>query len=198
MKKLYLIRHGEVVESTKMLLTGSTDLPLTKSGVREMETMAAQFKLSENALILHSPLLRARQSAEILFKDRKIESLPKLCEIDFGLWENQRLKEITKKNKEMINKWENDFENFAFPEGESVKNFIKRIEELADFFILSKNKEIAAVAHKGVITFLLCRFLGIPYQKYAAFQVSTGSLSILNLFEKYGTLSALNITYEKK
>ena len=197
MKKLNLIRHGEVVKPQEMILTGSIDLPLTGFGRDQIKNTAKYLEVSSAAAIFCSPLLRARQSAEILFHNKKAKVLPKLSEIDFGEWENQSLHKILKTHPEEIKKWENDFENFAFPAGESVKDFIERISHLANFFFSLKEKEIFVVTHKGVITFLICHFLGISYQKYLSFHVDTASHSVLTLYEKDAALSALNIQYHK-
>ena len=193
MKKLTLIRHGEVVKSERMILTGSVDLPLTEYGKTEIKNLAGKLHIPPDAALFCSPLTRAVQSADILFEGKKRTILPDLREIDFGLWENKSLKEIAEKNPELLEKWQNDFDNFKFPGGESVTEFINRISSLAGIFLSREEEEIAVVAHKGIITFLICRFLGISYQKYVSFQIDTASFTTLNLFQSNGVLTALNV-----
>jgi phosphohistidine phosphatase len=65
--KLYIVRHGIAVEHGTSGFS-EEERPLTEEGIRKMETAAAGYrKLGViPAVILTSPLTRARQTAEIL------------------------------------------------------------------------------------------------------------------------------------
>ena len=84
--KLYVVRHCSTVRSEQKIFCGRTDLPLSPRGEQEAERLSA-LGLSPD-VILSSPLLRARQTAEaiagghipILFDKR-------LRERDFGDFE---------------------------------------------------------------------------------------------------------------
>lgn len=66
MKKLYFIRHGESVGNLQELFTGQWDVPLTDLGRRQAKTAAKSIESVGVDCIVSSPLLRARQTAEII------------------------------------------------------------------------------------------------------------------------------------
>lgn len=65
---LYLIRHGETDWNAEGRLQGQTDISLNEKGKGQMSQVAEKMKqLGIGAdLIVTSPLLRARQSADIV------------------------------------------------------------------------------------------------------------------------------------
>ena len=66
--KLYLVRHGETEWNSRMRkLQGQTDIPLNDTGMRQARQMAEQLKKIPFQGILYSPLLRARQTAKIIY-----------------------------------------------------------------------------------------------------------------------------------
>jgi phosphohistidine phosphatase len=72
---LFLLRHGAAVERGEMDFQNDSDRPLTTKGRRQLRQAAAamlKMKLRFD-LILSSPLLRARQTAEIIAVDLKLE-----------------------------------------------------------------------------------------------------------------------------
>jgi phosphohistidine phosphatase len=73
---LYLLRHGVAAELNARRLASDSDRPLTPEGKRKLRQIARAMQALELSfdLILSSPYLRARQSAEIVaegFEARK-------------------------------------------------------------------------------------------------------------------------------
>jgi len=68
--ELYVMRHGKAAEPDPKLYPSDDQRPLTEAGRRDLEQIAAAMKLMklEINLILSSPLVRARQTAEIVAK----------------------------------------------------------------------------------------------------------------------------------
>ncbi|HXG75740.1 MAG TPA: histidine phosphatase family protein, partial [Gaiellaceae bacterium] len=63
--EVWLVRHGETAWSRDGLHTSSTELPLTEAGVEDAMTLRARLAGRDFALVLASPRLRARQTAEL-------------------------------------------------------------------------------------------------------------------------------------
>lgn len=88
----YLVRHGEAENNVLGLLnsgTGKREYPLTETG-RQMVAKTALYLRNENPdFIVSSPVLRARQTAEILHDTLSIPLTiePRLCEAGFGSFE---------------------------------------------------------------------------------------------------------------
>jgi len=87
--RLYLIRHGETDWNTQKRLQGSADIPLNRNG-RELARLTAEgLRDVQFDLIYTSPLIRAKETAEILREERDIPILvdDRLKEIYFGGYE---------------------------------------------------------------------------------------------------------------
>jgi phosphohistidine phosphatase len=71
---LYLLRHGIAVESGPAGYTSDSERPLTAKGKDRLRAAARAMKQLDVSfdLILSSPLLRAKQTAEIIAKDLRL------------------------------------------------------------------------------------------------------------------------------
>lgn len=64
---IYLTRHGQDEDNAANILNGHRDMPLTAKGIEQAEELAAKIQ-AKNLRFEHvftSPLIRARQTAEI-------------------------------------------------------------------------------------------------------------------------------------
>ena len=94
MSELVLVRHGETEWSRTRRHTGDTDLPLTEAGEAQARTVAPRLEGREFALVLSSPLQRARQTAELAGFGDRIELDDDLRERLYGEYEGLTTKEI--------------------------------------------------------------------------------------------------------
>ena len=86
---LYIIRHGKTDWNLKHKLQGRTDIPLNDEG-REMALEAGErYKDVHFDVCYCSPLVRARETAELLLKDRDVPIITddRLVEMCFGEFE---------------------------------------------------------------------------------------------------------------
>ena len=67
--KIHLIRHGETQWSLSGQHTGRTDIPLTKHGEQMAREVGSHLQAIAFALVLTSPLQRARQTCELVVPD---------------------------------------------------------------------------------------------------------------------------------
>src|SRR5215467_8892001 len=82
MKEIYILRHGIAVERGTGGYTNDSERPLTDEGSKKMRRIARmlrKFELSFD-LILSSPYVRARQTAEIVAKGLKAQDRLKFSE----------------------------------------------------------------------------------------------------------------------
>ena len=92
--KIYVVRHGETDWNTEMRLQGRTDIPLNAQGMEEAEKTSEALKSVPFSAVYVSPLHRARQTAEILKRDRRIPVYvdQRLIEMGFGIYEGKSSK----------------------------------------------------------------------------------------------------------
>jgi broad specificity phosphatase PhoE len=79
---LWLVRHGETAWSLSRQHTGKTDIPLTPHGEEQAATLAPRLRAVDFALVLSSPLQRARRTAELAGFANRIETVDDHVEVD--------------------------------------------------------------------------------------------------------------------
>lgn len=193
MKELLLIRHGDSLHAGTRYI-GRTDTPLTPFGHEQAEALSN--RLSETALdaLFVSPALRARETLRPLLLEQTIEPVidPDLQEIDFGAWEGLSFEEIQAQAPEWVKVWALNRMDFAFPGGESLDTFWKRVCRAGDRLAAAPGKRLAVVTHGGVIRYLLCYFLRLAPEQHRLFQIDLGSITTLMLQEGFATVKGLN------
>ena len=88
-----LIRHGQTRGNAAEEFIGSTDEPLSPEG-REAAERAKKDPALKKVFV--SPMLRARQTASILFPNAGQIVIPDLREMDFGQFERRRVADMQK------------------------------------------------------------------------------------------------------
>lgn len=166
MIKLIFIRHGESEKNIKDINSCSLNkYPLTEKGRSEVKKMVG--KITEKIdFIFVSPMLRARETAEILNKKFKVELIidPLLSEYDYGEWNDKTNKYLLENNvdyrkyKQLKSK-EDKFNYKLGRIGESRKEIGKRIRKFINKIIKEySDKNILVVSHGG-INAAICRAL---------------------------------------
>lgn len=141
-----LIRHGKTTGNLVGRYVGRNDVPLCPEGVEEAEHART------DASLLHvfvSPLLRARQTANILFPNARQTVVEDLKEMDFGDFEGRTADEMA--DDPVYRKWVEDFCVGACPNGESQAGFRKRVTAALSETLKSAKDDVVIVAHGGVI-----------------------------------------------
>ena len=92
--KIHLIRHGLTDGNLKGQYIGKTDLPLSAVGVTALRQLAEENEYPKVDMVYSSPMLRAVQSARILYPSKDIQTVDNLREIDFGIFEGKTANEL--------------------------------------------------------------------------------------------------------
>ena len=152
--KLHLIRHGMTAGNLQGLYIGSgTDIPLCDEGRAQLNELKERFEYPQVDTVFSSPLLRAVETANILFPDAKHTfTVHDLREAGFGKFENKPVKELV--HDEDFKKWITPGSGYV-PEGaEPTDQFHARCAEslmkLFEYMIRMDVTEAACVTHGGV------------------------------------------------
>ena len=81
---VFVIRHGETAWSLSGQHTGTTDIPLTDNGRRLAERLRPVLAREAFALVLVSPLRRARETCELAGLGEAPSIEPDLAEWNYG------------------------------------------------------------------------------------------------------------------
>ena len=158
--KLHLIRHGLTQGNLDGRYIGSgTDLPLCEEGRAQLAQLKARFAYPATEVVFTSPLLRATQTAELLYPGVRTLPLQDLREMAFGVFENRPITELAA--DPAFAAWM-DPASQTVPEGaESREAFARRTDgmlmKLFEFMIKSQIHEAACVTHGGVILNMMAR-----------------------------------------
>ncbi|NLJ40587.1 MAG: histidine phosphatase family protein [Clostridiales bacterium] len=200
---LYLIRHGETEWNSLGKTQGQKDISLNNSGVWQAERLGKRLK-EQKAIdkIYCSDLSRAKETAEIIGRDLKLDPIPHetLREVSFGKWEGLSIKEIEILFPGELWKWRHEL-SFAPEGGESLLSAQERI----GFFIKDmkrkfsdKDVKILIVSHALTTKILALSLMGIGLNLITQFKISQGSLSLVEIHEGNSSIIYLNDTCHLK
>ncbi len=146
--KLALLRHGLTDWNLDKRVQGRIDRPLCEAGREQLTKLALPREFYAYRWYC-SPLLRARQSAELLgLSDVVIEQA--LIEMNWGDWEGEILKPLRKKLGDVMRDNESRGLDFCPPGGESPRQVQARLRGWLQQLAASSG-DSAAVVHKGII-----------------------------------------------
>lgn len=153
---VYLIRHGQTRWNVQGRYLGLTDMPLSDLGVQTAE--AAAKAAPDPQLIFCSPLLRCKQTADIMFPDREKAVIEDLHECNFGNFEGRTADEMEHDSE--YRRWVASGCSEDIPGGESIAGFHSRVCNALEAAVRANSaaSSIAFVVHGGVIMSLLHRF----------------------------------------
>lgn len=194
-KRLTLLRHGRTGYPGRYI--GASDVALSPEGREQIAGLGAIVSGHTTDTILSSPMLRCRQSSEILFPDHQIVYDEDLREIDFGRWEGLTFQEIVEKDPERVEQWADWSLDFCFPEGECIGDFVQRVHGAGERVAASAAENVLLIAHGGVIRALLCYFLKLEPSEYLLFQVKKACFASLELYPEGAVLTGLNLGSQK-
>jgi alpha-ribazole phosphatase len=201
MARLLLIRHGTTLLHKNDRFWGWTDVPLSKTGIRQAGQLRTRLADEKITAIYTSTLSRARDTAEIIAAGHKVQltACDELCECNFGFVEGLTYKEIERTYPELAEELAS-WKAVTFPGGETleqlnnrVKKFIKILEEL-------EAKDTAViVSHGGPLRLMICNLLGMDIQHWQQLRIDMASLSIVDTYPQTAILLSLNdVTHLKK
>lgn len=177
--KIYAVRHGLTECNKRDILNGRIDEPLAAEGVEQAKLVALAIPESVKHLY-SSPMLRARQTAEIITSEC---SLPVyfhdgLQEVDLGRFTGKSWTEIEsgEEFKEKHRSVQYDYR----PEGESVDDVKSRVMSfLVHIKEVHADGEILIVTHGGIIRVL--QLLESGLSKLPVNPVKNASLYVFDL-----------------
>ncbi|MGN0446932.1 MAG: histidine phosphatase family protein [Acutalibacteraceae bacterium] len=159
--KIHLIRHGLTEDNIKGVYSGRNTTPLSDEGRAQLVEMKEKYIYPEAEFIFTSPLERCKQTAEILYPEKKAVEVAGLTEYNFGAFEGYTAEELSKKF-DMFGAWLVGKKDSKPPFGESNEEFTKRVCEsfikICDGIIKAGTDNVVIITHGGVIGTVLSHF----------------------------------------
>lgn len=177
----YFVRHGQTDWNLEHKIQGSIDIGLNESGRKQAIEMQEKLKDTYFDAIFCSPLIRAKETAEIIAKPHKDTPLivaNELRERNFGIYEGEHAK------GDYYGLWQ--YDNQDTPNGETPKELEARIYPFLDKIRADfKDKDILLVAHGGIGLIIESYYKGVPKSgDLLEYVVGNGELKIYDIENK--------------
>ena len=169
MLTLHLIRHGDTEASGDGIFCGDLDPPLTATGLRQADALAAVTRTLSLSAIYVSPRLRARQTAEPTTRATGITPVVEegLREIGYGTWEGRKETEIKEAEPEAYAAWSLDPAIHSPPGGENGYAIAARALPVIERIRASNSSgNVLVVSHKATIRVVVCALLGLHIGRF--------------------------------
>lgn len=135
--RIYILRHGETSANAAGVLQGWSDIPLNQAGIDLAHMTGEALKDVRFDAAISSPLIRARQTAEIFLKASgnthvEIQIDERIKEGNMGCWEGLRCRgvcEIGEENKAIFFSDPFKLPGGGFPGGETMAQIRDRSQE---------------------------------------------------------------------
>ena len=182
---VFAIRHGETAWSLSGQHTGTTDIPLTDKGRRLAERMRPVLAKQAFALVLCSPMQRARETCELAGLGNKAVIDHDLAEWNYGEYEGLTPRQI----HESAPGW------LIFRDGCAGGESPEEVAARADRVIARArvvDGDVALFAHGHVLRVLAARWIGLPAGSGQHFLLDTGTLCVLGYYRDIPAVKVWN------
>jgi phosphoserine phosphatase len=217
--RFLLVRHGETDWNRAGKFQGQIDVPLNDNG-RNQANLAAEFlKTTQIDWGFTSPMLRPKETAQIILKDRWRSLFAKanatrteresgltlhedadLREIGHGLWEGKFEAEIKAEYPGELERWQSRPESVQMPEGENLQDVWTRATAAWQRIITQvgdRPQTGIVVAHDATNKVLLCHLLGLSLADIWKIKQGNGAVTVIDYpdgIEGQPVIQALNLT----
>jgi broad specificity phosphatase PhoE len=182
--EVWLIRHAETEWSVAGKHTGRTDIPLTDHGREVARSLRARLEGHAFALVLCSPLSRARETAQLAGLERA-ELRDDLLEWNYGEYEGITTPEIRERRPGWY-LWRD-----GTPGGESPDDVAARCDR-----VIAETRavdgDVALIAHGHILRALGARWVDEPAAFGGRLHLGTGSISVLGYEREVASIKLWN------
>ncbi|RKO70634.1 histidine phosphatase family protein [Sphingobacterium puteale] len=185
MVTIILLRHGETAYNANgNRYCGRTDIALTGKGVDQAKRMQQLLEGHNFEGVFCSPLIRARQTAEIASGAvHELQVDNRLIEIDFGQWEGKCSPDFIAEDPQAWENWLQSPEDYAAGRvGETGRQVIDRVKSFYDDILQRYDgKTVLIVGHNGINRLFLAYQLGMPLANYRRIVQENSALTLFTL-----------------
>ena len=174
-QEVFLIRHGETEWSLNGRHTGVSDIPLTDNGRAVARLWQPYAAPRTFALVLTSPLQRARQTCELAGLGAHAQIEADLREWDYGKYEGLTPQQIRAAQTDWL------IFRDGCPGGESPGQVGARVDRVIAR-IRATPGDVAAFAHGHVLRVFGARWLGLAVSAGSHFMLETATLCVLSSY----------------
>jgi broad specificity phosphatase PhoE len=182
--EVVLVRHGETEWSRTGRHTGRSDPPLTDEGERQARAVGEALRGRSFALVLSSPLIRARETATLAGFEPKLRD--DVAEWDYGEYDGLTTPEI----REQVPDW--TIWRYGGLGGESVEQLSARADRVVAE-LLTVDGDVLVFSHGHFLRVLTARWLELAAADGRLFALDSGTLSTLGFEREQRVIRSWNV-----
>jgi probable phosphoglycerate mutase len=171
-QRIVLVRHGQTEWSANGRHTGLTDIPLDEAGLAQAAAVGTRLSEYQFALVLTSPLVRARTTAGLAGLDSQAELDSDLVEWDYGDYEGLTSVEIQADRPGWL-LWQD-----GCPGGEQPGDVAARADRVIAR-CRDAGGDVALFAHGHLLRVLGARWIELHTASGGSLSLDTASVSVL-------------------
>ena len=183
--QLWLIRHGETEWTLSGAHTGSTDIPLTDAGRRQALKLKEALAGRRFALVLSSPLSRARETCNLAGLGGAAQIDPNLVEWRYGDYEGRTTDQIHAQAPGW-SLWRS-----GVPNGERIAEVASRASCVIRQ-ALQADGDVALFGHGHILRILAACWLELPPESGRLFALDTAAIGVLGYERDVRVMSRWN------
>ena len=185
MHPIILVRHGQAESNIANLTGGWSQTALTELGRRQARLVARRLKAElegVECISIHSDLLRAVQTAEIVAEETGLEMIPEpgLREFNNGIAAGRTKEEaeafFTEPTRPLLD-WR------PYPGGETWREYYLRVAGCMERITRGLDRPLLIVAHGGTVVNAVAWWLRIPLEALSDISFITSNTGITILME---------------
>ena len=192
--KITYICHGATIYSEDNRLFDNPNYPPLNSNGREeiqklVDWLVKRAPKVDN--IYSSTTLRAVQSAKIIAKaySTVFDIVDGLTSKKNGVFNGFNFEQLETLYSEQLEQYHLDRANYAPDNGESLKDFDARIDEVIKMIVAQNvNKRVIVVAQADIIQAAIRHALDIPIERQTRIYIPTGSATQINYYSEWESL----------
>jgi alpha-ribazole phosphatase len=193
--RLILLRHGETDAAFRGRCYGKLDVALSVQGQLQISASATLIQPLKPAAIYTSPLLRAKDTAEVVGQACQLEPIIEngISELDFGDFEGLRYEEAEREYPEIFQQWMRHPTKVCFPNGESYDQMVARVvESTSRLKQHHKQETIVVVAHGGVNRIVLAKELKLASEHIFRLDQYYGAINCIDYYDDTPLVRTMN------
>ena len=182
--RIYLVRHGATELTAEDRFAGSTNVPLSAEGRRQVTGLAERLRHDTLDGIYSSDMDRTLETSRIIAEHHscEVQAEPALREISYGHWEERTRDDIEREFSLEYDAWQEDPLTVGPEGGESgIQVLARSLPVIRRIVRNHRHRSALVVAHKGTIRLLVSSLLGFDARGYRdRLDQSPAALTILD------------------
>jgi len=189
------MRHGETEWNREGRVMGRHPIELSAQGRAQVEATARFAHAIKPDLIVTSPLVRARQSAEIFSAGMggiDIIEDDGLVEVLYGRWEGLTYHDLI--DDEHYLRYRKAPHEMATPGGETISEVqIRGVAAVMRAVAANHGRRVLFVSHGDIIRTVLCHFMTMELRHYHRIRVDNATLSAVQIAGDFAEVKFTNL-----